>query len=455
MHPSYWSSDPRLFVDDTQHPYTCASSREPYVWIRGRQVGGRGLTWGGLMLRFSDHEFRAAERDNVGENWPFTLKELAPFYAHVERFYGVHGSEEKLEQLPDGDFAPPPLLTNTELTFRDEVAASWPERRVIHCRGIPDALSVPEANPAWSPKTVQHRVLPAALSTGRVTIRPNAIVTKILTDSDGTRARGVSFIDRLTHEASELHGAAVVLCASTIESIRLLLNSAGPRHPRGLANSSGCLGRFILDHCGIVLAGSIPGQRTTPPAPLGNAHGFLIPRYRNLGECRADFTRGYGIWGGLGRGRSKAGDDVWTLCAMLEVLPREENSISIDFSRTDAWGIPVPHIDVSYSSNEYSMRDDALQSMREMVKRMGWRASFEKTMAPGNFVHELGGARMGSDPARAVLNEHNQSWDVPNLFVLDGACFVSSGWQNPTLTMLAIAVRACRYIASEFRSGTV
>lgn len=451
-HPAYWMLNPAHFVDDAEHPYVQGGT-EPFVWIRGRQVGGRSLTWGGITLRLSDQELGAAEQDGYGPSWPISHDDLAPFYAHVEEFLQIEGERDEVPQLPDGPFRAAPALTDAELRFRQSVESRWRDRRVLHSRGLPltPYVTGPDHD-GWSPLSMQYRVLPAALRTGCARIRPNSIVSNLVMSDQGDRVVGVCGVDRLTRERFELRGRVVALCASTIESIRILLNSRSQSAPQGVANSSGCLGRYLVDHACSVLAGRIPGEPLREPLPVGSAHGVIVPRFRNCNGTRESFVRGYGIWGNMGRVAWRdSGEALWTLCAMLEVLPQPGNRVQLDPGQRDAWGIPVPRIDFAYSENEVRMREDAERCMRQMVEPLGWKIEQQIRMAPGQFVHELGGARMGRDPRTSVLNPVNQSWDVRNLFVLDGACFVTAGWQNPTHTIMALAVRASRYIAEGFR----
>jgi choline dehydrogenase-like flavoprotein len=446
-HPVFWTHNPAHFVNDLEHPYVSVG-REPFVWIRGRQVGGRSLLWGGLTLRFAAQQFRESEADGAGSRWPLSYDDLAPHYARVEEFMGVVGARDGLPQLPDGSCTPGPPLSEEELRLRDRIETVWPERRVVQCRGIgsvnPDCGA---GDPRWKPTAVQHRVLPAAWRTGRLQIRPNCIVSALRVSESGDRVTSVTGVDRLTGRAFELRGQVIALCASTVESVRILLNSRCSAAPRGLANSSGCLGRFLMDHAATALVGRVPGKRPVAGLASGGPCGILIPRFRNCQDRDSPFVAGYGIWGNAGRTNwPDTQDSLWTLCSMLEVLPRERNNVSLDAVKVDAWGIPVARIDLEYCDNERLMREDAERCMREMIGGLGWSVEAAVRFQPGQFVHELGGARMGSDRRTSILNPRNQSWDVRNLFVLDGSCFVTSGWQNPALTIMALAVRGCRYI---------
>ncbi len=457
QHGCYWLSNPELFVDDIHNPYTC-SREQPFLWIRGRQVGGRSLTWGGLTLRFSDYEFRAADRDGYGTSWPLKHSDLAASYEEVEKYLHVQGSREHLDQLPDGCFAPPPPLTAAEVRLQTLIESKWTNRRVIVARGLPleherNHLQAEE----WRPTANLSNTLFQALATGRTTIRADSIVSRLIIDNETGRAKGVTCIDRITHAVSEVFGRIVILCASTIESVRLLLNSKCQRHPRGVGNSSGYLGRCLMDHLVVGVAGTVePHMPESSLCPLGGAHGILIPRFRNITDVSDNFLRGYGLWGGAHRGpKGSHLGSSWFLNALIEVIPQEENCVEIDESRLDAWGIPVPRIKFKYSENELKLKADAEACIAEMCHIAQLNIQWRGQTLPGQYVHELGGARMGVDPSSSVLSPFNQCWDAKNLFVLDGSCFVTSGWQNPSLTMMALAVRASTNIVSELRAGSL
>ncbi len=450
QHPAYWVQNPTHFVDDFEHPYS-VGSEQGFHWIRGRQVGGRSLTWGGVALRLSDHELLAAERDGFGPAWPLSYRDLQPFYERVERYYGVQGDCDGLDVLPDGVFQAPPDLTPLETQFQQGVMARWPDRRVVRCRAIPERDG---SGADISPRTMLHRTLPDALSTGRVTLRPNSVVARLITDSRRNRVLGVECIDRTYYTRFQRRARIVILCASAIESVRVLLNSGSDRHPEGLGNSSGLLGRCLMDHAAVYALGYIPDVAPQREQPRPRGRGLLVPRFRNLEQPAEGFIRGYGLWANIATAAWGATEaSMWAMCAMLEVLPRESNCIKLDGEVADPWGVPTARIHLDYSLNELRMLEDAEESIRQTAATLGWPLEQCGSMVPGTFAHELGGARMGRDPATSVLSPTNQSWDVKNLFVLDGACFVTSGWQNPTLTMMALTVRACEFIARERTQG--
>jgi choline dehydrogenase-like flavoprotein len=449
-HISYRFQNPDLFVNDQDHPYT-TDPANPFIWIRGRQVGGRSLTWGAVTVRFSDYEFLAPDRDGIGAPWPLNYSDLERFYDRVERFVGVEGTREGLAQLPDGIFLPPPPFTAAEVKFKQTVQQSWKNRRVIGSRGIAESQGAsPNVDDRWPRKSSLYGTLHAALSTGRATLRPNSIVSHLIVDKKIGAMKGVACVDRVTRETFEVFGRVIALCASTIESVRILLNSKSCQHPGGVGNSSGMLGRYLLDHMSINLFGKVPDAPDESTRSVGGAHGIYIPKFRNVDEKRNEFVRGYGMLGFIQRPRNQ-----FLLSSLLEVLPNSRNRIEIDENKVDAWGIKTVRINFRYSANEHKMLEDAETTMQEMLATAGLSPLHREVSAAGLYVHELGGARMGTQPATSVLNRFNQCWDAKNVFVMDGSCFVTSGWQNPSLTMMALTVRACAHVVDELKRGNL
>ncbi len=438
-----------LFADDVDSPYSHPDNK-PFEWIRNRVVGGRLHTWGRMCLRMSDWELKAASRDGIGEDWPISYADLEPYYDRVEAYMRVCGTPEGLPQLPDGPFAESPHLSAGERALKAAVEDRWSTRRVTGAR---IALAPPDA------------MLTAARSSGRLTLLADSVAARVLLGAEG-KARGVAYVDGLSGEEREVEGRLVLLCASTIESTRLLLNSATDDHPHGLGNSSGVLGHYLMDHTyGIGIEGVLP-QRVHEPG-RSTLYGCAIPSFRNVTENEVDFAREYGIElqvhtpvarriGRLRAGRRELPGQFW-MSSFGEVLPRFENRVTIDESRSDAWGIPVPYVECDYGENERRMAADQLRCMEEMAEAAGLVVEKRNSELgpPGLSIHEIGTARMGSDPASSALNGYAQSWDVANLFVTDGSCFVSGGYQNPTLTMMAITARACDYAVERLRNGEI
>lgn len=480
----------QFFVDDFDNPYTTAD-RKPFDWIRGRQVGGRSITWGRQSYRLSDYEFKAASRDGFGEDWPISYADLAPYYDRVEQFIGVSGNYENIPNLPDGKFQPGMKLTCGEWVLKKAIEGRWKTRKLTIGRA---AILTRSLNGRAACHYCGHcdrgctthsyfsspgSTLPAAAKTGRMTLRPNAVASHLIMDTATGKAKGVAFIDQNTKKAHEVFGKIVVLCASTIESTRLLFNSATRQHPEGVGNSSGVLGHYLMDHIfQISVGGLVPAVANYPyNYEDGRANGIYIPKFRNVGEPQQKFLRGYGIQGSVSRGmlpptmraipgfgsefkklvrETKSPASFW-MGAWGEMLPRKENRVTINKDKKDAWGIPIAHIECTHGDNERAMAADAYEQLQEMAREARFETLFSSPFlaTPGLCIHEVGTARMGNDPKTSVLNSFNQSWDIKNLFVTDGAAFVSQGCQNPTLTMMAITVRACDYIVDQSKKGNL
>ncbi len=469
------------FVDDIENPYTTPNDK-PFRWIRMRVLGGRSLSWGRQSYRMSDFDFKAATRDGYGDDWPFAYADMVPYYERVEKYVGISGQEEHLPQLPDSIFQPPMEMTCGEEVLRSAVKEKMDRvvtigRVAILTRPLNGRQPCHYCGPCeqgcstFSYFSSPFTVMKDAAATGRMTLIPDAVASHVIMDKATGKASGVAYIDRASRTPREVRGKVVVLCASTLESTRLLLNSA----PGGLANSSGVLGHYLMDHIsGGGAYGQMPMLRANPwYGPPRRPNGIYIPRFRNIKERHTNGTiRGYGYQGGSspefafdapGFGaefknavREKG---IWTISVGMfaECLARMENYVEIDKDRVDAWGIPVLKINMKWSDNELKLFEDARQQGAEMLEAAGAKnvRTFGEPSAPGFGIHETGTARMGNDPKTSVLNAFCQSHDVKNLFVTDGAAWVSSACQNPTLTMMAITVRACDYVVDGLKHGLV
>lgn len=468
-----------FYVNDAQNPYTYPSGNF-YLWVRGRQLGGRLHTFGRMVLRMSDFDFKAASYDGHGENWPFSYADIAPYYDKVEEFMGVFGTCDNISSLPDGKYSKAPQLVELEKSFKAKVEAKWPERKVIPWRYL-------SPNPRRTPKPIV-----AAKATGRLNIKTDSVAKKVLTDSQTGKATGVEYIERNTKQSRTATAAVVVLCASTIESLRIMLNSACAKHPDGLGNSSGLLGRYFMDHTPAFISGSIPGTRgweydnSVPHDLKIPPGGIYIPRSQNLGRItHSSFARGISCQGKVGS--MYAPEDHPAMFAIMgfgEMLPYYDNRITVNPRRRDAWGIPVAHINCVFTQNEYELMKEQSKILKEMAELCGFstefagnsmgldkdvkifpeanwlsrlifRLCYKKSLSVGAAIHEVGGARMGDDPGKSVLNPFNQCWDVKNLFVTDGSCFTSNGIAGPALTIMALTVRACEYLAREYKNGSL
>lgn len=447
IHMRYLGVPAHLFVDDVASPYG-TNAAEPFVWIRGQQVGGRAHIWGGNTLRFSDLDF--AGGDGAAPTWPICHADLAEPYAKVEKFLGVAGMRDGVTDLPDGEFEAPLELSPGEAHVKGIVERTWPGRRLIANRGIPTSR-VDEDN-VWMGSMLP--VVAAARKTGKLTLRPETFVREVTWDSATRRATGVSCIDRNTREEVVYRAKTVVLCAGAIETARILLQSTSHDFPTGLGNTSDVLGRYLMANPHFVLSGRTQAAFNVPE--LQRRHLLsataLIPRAGTERGKTATYARGFGVLGCVGRDADERGAFAWFI-PQGEMLPRAENRVSLIHGFVDSWGLPAPFIRCEYGDNERAMG----LAMGDFIHELGHRAGITFSSppvglaAPGMLATECGTVRMGSDAKTSFLDKHNRSWEVPNLYVTDGASFPSSPWQDPTLTVMAMTVRACGEILRTVR----
>ncbi len=476
----------QFWVDDVDNPYSTPPDKA-FHWFRARQVGGKSIIWGRQVYRLSDLDFEANLRDGIAVDWPIRYRDIASWYDHVERFIGVSGQTEGLAHLPDGPFLPPMAMNCVEQHVRDRMAARFGRERILTIGRAAVLTERHNGRAACHYCGPCHRgcitrsyfssvnaTLPAAETTGRMTLLPYSIVRSLVTDDATNRVSGVRVVNAETREEREYTARVVFLCASALESARILLNSATPRYPTGLANSSDQVGRNIMDH---IKWGGATGtfedwrDRTVSGA---RPNGIYVPRFRNLTTKHPDFIRGYGFQGGgsrAGWGTAARAPGIglafkerltqlgpWTMNfgGFGETLPRPENRATLHPTLVDAWGIPTLHIECTWSDNELAMYRDMNVAASELLEAAGAtdiRPDTRGPSTPGNTNHEMGSARMGRDPKTSVLNGWNQAWDVPNLFITDGACMTSSANQNPSLTYMALTARACHYAVEALKRG--
>lgn len=474
-----------FFINDRENPYSVEEGQK-FAWIRGDQVGGKSLMWARQSYRWSDIDFEANKQDGYGTDWPIRYGDVEPWYEYVEKFVGVSGSKEGLPQLPDSIFQPPMEMTCVEIAAKREIEAAFKDRKLIIGRTA--HLTQPtqeQIDLGRGPCQFRHQcprgcsfgayfssvsaTLPAAERTGNLTMSPNTIVETLLYDPKSKRVSGIRVVDRGTGQRREITARVIFLCASTLGTLQLMLNSSSETFPKGFANSSGVLGQYVMDHHHRVGArGVMPGYEDK--YFLGRRpNGGYVPRYVNL-DNRSDgkFLRGFAFqsqsnrpsWkralSGQGFG-AQLKEDLRTpgpwqmnLQGFGEMLPRKENAVSLHPDKTDAFGIPQLHVNVRFSDNEWAMRKQIKSDAVEMLKIAGCRdvQPFEKEPVPGHCIHEMGGARMGRDPASSVLNAYNQCHDVPNVFATDGSAFASIACQNPSLTFMALTARAVDYAST-------
>ena len=445
-----------VWVDEAQAPYTY-DPKEPYNWVRVRAIGGKTLIWGRATPRMSDLEFKARDHDGFGDNWPIGYADLAQYYDKVEPIFSVSGRKEGWPELPDGIFVEN-NAPDAETTKRFAAAGKSRGLKVTKFRGARGSNRLASSF---------NLLLPVAQKTGNLTIVPNAVVRTITMDKNTGRVDAVNFVDRVS--GRELHAKArvIVVGASCLESTRLLLNS-------GLANSSGVLGHYLHDHFYMqpALIAVVPEARDgKAPKGLMGGGANIVPRFVNLKGKERNYIRGYSIvfgtpispdakyfpsWGEeLKRELDSCEDAGFTADIQGEVLPRYESEVRIDPKVRDAWGVPVLNFRTRYTDNEFNMAKDAIETVGEVCREAGFEVlnRTDKAFPPGYSIHEMGTCRMGDDPKTSVLNKWNQSHDIKNLFVVDGSSFVSGGWQNPTLTIMALAMRSSDYLADQMRRG--
>lgn len=476
----------RYWVDDLDNPYQSLSS-PGFLWYRGYHLGGRSLMWGRQCYRWSDVDFGANGRDGHGNDWPIRYADLERWYHQVEQFVGVSGAREGLPQLPDGYFQPPMALNVVEAHVRDAIAMHYPERRLT----IGRTANLTEAKPELGRAACQNRsicsrgcsfgayfstqsaTLPAARATGNLTLITDSLVEHIDYDAATKRVTGVKVLNTGTKVRSAYSARVVFLCAGSFNSAALLLRSKSEACPNGLANSSGVLGQYIMDHASTLGAVAIMPGFDAHTYSGNRPTGIVIPRFKNIGGSRGEFARGYSFQGGAYRAgwtrglhqaglgkdfkNSLKGPGEWkfVLTSFAECLPRKENRLTLDPVKTDKYGVPQLRIEFSYSNNEHELLADAKREAAAMLAAAGGRVLFgSDTPNPGgSAIHEMGGARMGRDPATSVLNGFNQAHDAANLFVTDGAAMASSACQNPSLTYMALTARAAHTAVDMLKSG--
>lgn len=484
---AFGEANRQFFVNDQQNPY---QSDQPFHWIRADVVGGRSLLWGRQTYRWSKQDFEANRRDGHGSPWPIGYDDLAPWYSYVEKFIGVSGEKLGLAELPDSEFLPPMGMHKIEETIAGRLKRKAPDvkmtigRAAILTRDHNGRAACHYCGPCHrgcstgSYFSSQSATLPAAAATGNMTLRPDSVVEKLIVDRNTGKISEVRVIDSATGERLRFRARLVFLCASTVASTQLLLNSASEQSPNGLANGSGTLGRYLMDHVhGNVSMGIFLDDMDS--YWYGNRpNGCYIPRFRNLPgqEGNSGFLRGYGMQANavrmnwktryhrkgfgaeLKNDLRKPGPWVWVLTAFGECLPDKRNRLYLHPSKRDRFGIPQVVFDAQWRDNEHKVWADAVAQSERLMRAAGavWNIPQHEVEAPmGAGIHEMGTACMGSDPSSSVLNAHNQAHEVPNLFVTDGACMSSSSCVNPSLTYMALTARACDYAVKQMQAGVL
>jgi len=477
-----------FFVNDLEHPYV---ETKRFDWIRGYQVGGRSLTWGRQSYRWSDIDFEANKKENIGVDWPVRYKDISPWYDKVEEYIGVSGENLGLKQLPDGKFMPPMELFCPEKDLKKSMSEKFDDDRVLTIGRVAHITNKTSNIEGRGP--CQHRnrcwrgcpygayfssnasTLPAADRTGNLTMKPNSIVYEVVYDDVAKKATGIKIIDATTNEKIEFKAKVIFICASAMASVGILLQSKSKRFPNGLGNDSDALGRGIMDHHYKLGAYAKVDGHLDRYYKGRRPNGFYIPRFVNLDEKtnRKGYLRGFGYQGSasredwsasiaeMGYGKElkeailKPGGWQIGVTGFGEFLPYDDNRVTLSRNKKDKWGLPQLAFDVELKENEYEMRADIIKEIVAMFTAAGFKdvQSYEETHGPGLGIHEMGGARMGRDPRTSVLNGNNQIHAVPNVYVTDGAFMASSSCVNPSLTYMAFTARAAAHAIESFKKG--
>lgn len=478
-----------FFGNDKDYPYSTEKNK-PFSWIRGNQLGGKSLLWHRQSYRWSNLDFEANAKDGFGTDWPIRYKDLQDWYDYVELHVGISGSKENIPQLPDSQFIAPFEFNSVEKRIKEKIERHYDDRKLImgRCAHLtkPSQYHIEQGRGPCMARnecqkgcsfgayfSTQSSTLPAAIKTGNLTIATNSIVHSVIYDETTKRATGVRVIDSETMAVREYYGKVIFLCASTLGTTQIMLNSVSDSFPSGIANSSGVLGHYLTDHCYNAGADAdVPGfeeEYYSGRRPTS----LYMPRFQNIIDKNPDFLRGYALTGGAQReewyrfadkkgfGKAfkqsikNAGGWKFNLRVSGEMLPRYENQVSLHPSKKDKWGMPQLHFNCSYSDNEKKMMEHAANTAGEMLETIGLKnvSTWTSDSPMGLVIHEMGTARMGKDPKTSILNGNNQCHDIANLFVTDGACMASSGWQNPSLTFMALTARACKFAIEELKAG--
>ena len=478
--------------NDRLNPYH-QDPDKPFNWMRADVVGGRSILWARQSYRWCEQDFNANRDDGHGIPWPIGYRDLAPWYDYVEDFIGVSGQAEGLPQLPDGKFLPPMGMLALEKTIKQRLAKNAPD--VTLTMGRTATLTQEHQGRAachycgpchrgcstGSYFSSLSSTLPAARKTGNLSLVANAVVEKLAYDPVSGRVAAVHVIDSETRERRRYTGKLFFLCAGAVASTQILLNSSSAAFPRGLANSSGVLGHYLMDHYQALGGVGLFMDNLDRYFHGNRPNNTYIPRFRNVGrqDEDTDFVRGYGYqtmpvrtdWffnmNSRGFGAElknrlrKPGPWMWMMGAFGECLPYRDNRISLHQSKVDRFGIPLVSASFQWGDNERAIDRDMRKQGDRLLKAAGAVMNFvnlseEPAEQPGgSAIHEMGTARMGDDPGQSVLNAHNQAHDAPNLYVTDGSAMTSSSCVNPSLSYMALTARACDHAVKQLAQGRV
>jgi choline dehydrogenase-like flavoprotein len=475
-------------LKDDEQPFI---QEKPFRWVRGYHMGGKSLMWARQTQRWSDFDFEGPIRDGFAVDWPIRYKDIEPWYGYVEKFVGIAGNKDGLPELPDSEVMPGFDMSCIEQYFKEKLKENYKDRHLIQARCAhltdPQAIHVQQGRSKCQNQNMCNRgcvfggyfssnasTLPWALKTGNLTIRPHSVVHSIIYDDKKGKATGVKIVDASTKEMIEYYSNIIFVNASALNSNAILLNSVSDRFPAGLGNENGLMGKFIAWHNyrgkGSAEYNGLRDKKTDGRNPSNS----YIPRFRNVFKQEMDFLRGYAI--GIGGGRnfepdtSLIGDQLrenllhpplgnWHVsCWMMgESVPIENNHVRLHKELKDKYGIPQLIVSCEWSENDDKMVADFIQQTTEMFDKAGFaNIKIDDTKSPpGSDIHEMGGVRMGLDPATSLVNKWNQLHHCKNVFITDGACMTSTGTQNPTLTYMALTARAANYAVDELKKGNI
>jgi choline dehydrogenase-like flavoprotein len=478
-----------FFIKDKEHPYI---QEKPFNWVRGYQVGGKSLTWGRACQRWSEFEFTAPVRFGYGPGWPIGYKDVAPLYSHVEKFIGVCGTNDGIESMPDGEFLPPFDFNCAEAAIHGKIKKHYPGRHMVHARWAhltePKEIHIQQGRVKCQARNRCMRgcpfggyfssvssTLPWAAKTGNLTVQPFCVVHSIIYDDKRGRATGVRVIDTNTKKVTEYFARIIFVNASSLNSNLILLNSTSSRFPGGLGNDSGLLGKKVAFHnYRAFMSAEIDGMQDkyyygrNPTEPI-------IANYRNLHKQDTDYVGGFTTFMGAYRARNDGSalpetiggeykdalsePGAWKVYMYMqgETIMKDTNHVRLSSDNKDQWGVPLLITSVDYDSNDEKMIKDFFTESSKMLETAGCKniSTNDNHQAPGLDIHEMGGCRMGTDPANSILNEWNQMHHCKNVFVTDGACMTSTGNQSPSLLYMALTARAATHAVNEMKKGNL
>lgn len=488
---AFKDSTKHFFADDVTHPYSKEGGTN-FEWIKGFQVGGRSLLWHRQSYRWSAMDFESNKRDGNGVDWPIRYEDLNKWYDHVEEFVGVSGTTEGLPQLPDGVFLPPIGFNCAEEEFSGRIKGLYDDRVLIpgRCAHLtePQPIHTDLGRGTCQSRnqcqrgcslgayfSSQSATLPAADRTGNMTMITDSIVHSVIYDEETRKATGVRVIDSKTNQHRTINARVIFMCASTLGTTQILLNSTSEYFKNGFANGSGAVGRYLMDHlCFAGATGEIEGFEDR--YYIGRKpNSIYMPRFTNLDKDEEEFVRGFAY---QGSGRRKDWQDrvvdkgfgadfkesfktpgVWeiNLEGYGEMLPSADNRVTLHKNKKDKWGMPQIHIDCKFGENDEKIRKVMMETAENMMKKAGLKnvKTYNTDDSLGLGVHEMGTARMGCDPKTSVLNGFNQCHEVDNVFITDGSAMTSSACQNPSLTYMALTARAVDYAVNQMKANTL